>query len=348
MSGTIALPEGQAAVHEYVERVRAALADLPPEDLDELTGGLEADLREQAGELPPGTDLAAAFGAPTAYAAELRAAAGLPGPTGPGTLPKVSMGRAFEAWLREAGQRGLRRWPWLADLRPVWWLARGFVLAYVLVGTATGGRAGGILIGLAGAVASFAWSRGRTLLVSTWPNRFALAANTFAAIAIVPVLALLSAPTVEYVDMGSQVMPDVSGPGNSGTWVNGEAATNLYAYDAQGNRIDNVRLFNQYGQAVTVMGEAWWNAPAESQPPTDDAGAFAFNGAVFPIRWADRTGWEASSGGWEPPVQISELAAHQDVAPSATTSASSSPGPILSPTATPSASPSVAVPTATP
>ena len=94
MSGTIALPEGQAAVHEYVERVRAALADLPPEDLDELTGGLEADLREQAGELPPGPDLAAAFGAPTAYA-ELRAAAGLPGPTGPGTLPKVSMGRAF-------------------------------------------------------------------------------------------------------------------------------------------------------------------------------------------------------------------------------------------------------------
>ena len=95
MSGTIALPEGQAAVHEYVERVRAALADLPPEDLDELTGGLEADLREQAGELPPGTDLAAAFGAPTAYAAELRAAAGLPGPTGPGTLPKVARELSF-------------------------------------------------------------------------------------------------------------------------------------------------------------------------------------------------------------------------------------------------------------
>lgn len=345
MSDTIALPEGQAAVHDYVEGVRAALADLPPEDVDELTGGLEADLREQAGELPIGTDLAAAFGAPVAYAAELRAAAGLPGPTGPVPVPKVSMVRAFEAWLHAIGQRCVRRWPWLADLRPVWWLARGFVLAFVLIGTATGGRSGGVLIGLVGAAASFAWGRRQANRVSTWSNRVVLLANAFVVLAILPVVGYLAQPRVEYVNLGSQVGPDLPVPGSNGVWVNGEAATNLYAYDAQGKRIDKVRLFNQYGQAVTVAEEAWFNVAPEGQPPADANGAFRFNRAVFPVRWADLSGWEASTGGWEPPVQISELAAHEASTASAGPSASALPDANTSPTPGPGESAAVPTPT---
>lgn len=346
MTETVVLPEGQAAVHEYVEQVRAALADLPPEDLDELTGGLEADLREQAGELPPGTELAAAFGAPAAYAAELRAAAGLPGPMIPQPVPKVSLVRQFERWLHGLGARATARWPWLLELRPVWWLARGFIIAFIVIGTSMPSAFLAVGIGLAGAAASFAWSRGRTLMVSSWPNRLAVAANTFAVIAIVPTLSQLSTPTIRYVDTGGAVSV---GPGADGVWVNGEAATNLYAYDAQGNRIDKVRLFNQFGQAVTVSAEAWWNVPPERQPPMDDTGAFDVNGAVFPIHWAELTGWEASSGGWEPPVQISGLPDAQEPAASASPSPSASAVPTVSADASASAAtPATPEPAATP
>lgn len=37
-------------VRDYVARVRAALADLPAEDVDEFTTGMEADLAERLAE----------------------------------------------------------------------------------------------------------------------------------------------------------------------------------------------------------------------------------------------------------------------------------------------------------
>ena len=69
----IGVADGVAA---YVSEVRAELADLPAEDVDDLTGGMEADLSELATE--SGGDLIGRLGTPGLYAAELRAAAGLP------------------------------------------------------------------------------------------------------------------------------------------------------------------------------------------------------------------------------------------------------------------------------
>ena len=63
-------------VAAYVREVRAELTDLPAEDVDDLTGGMEADLSELAAE--SGGDLIGRLGSPRLYAAELRAAAGLP------------------------------------------------------------------------------------------------------------------------------------------------------------------------------------------------------------------------------------------------------------------------------
>ena len=60
-------------VAQFVAAVRAELADLDPEVVEELTGGLEADLTDSL-EAAPGNG----FGDPAAYAAELRSAAGLP------------------------------------------------------------------------------------------------------------------------------------------------------------------------------------------------------------------------------------------------------------------------------
>src|SRR3954464_4940069 len=68
-TSTLASP----AVAEFAAAVRAALTDLAPDEIDELTDGLEADLTDRLSD----TD-ATELGDPRAYAEELRAAAGVP------------------------------------------------------------------------------------------------------------------------------------------------------------------------------------------------------------------------------------------------------------------------------
>ena len=63
-------------VRAYVLAVRAWLGDLPADEVEDLTAGMEADLAERAAE--SGGPLGGLLGQPEAYAAELRAAAGLP------------------------------------------------------------------------------------------------------------------------------------------------------------------------------------------------------------------------------------------------------------------------------
>jgi hypothetical protein len=81
-SATQVLPTGaesaqarSADVRAYVTAVRSWLSDLPSDEVEDLTAGMEADLDERAAET--GDRLGALLGEPEAYAAELRAAAGL-------------------------------------------------------------------------------------------------------------------------------------------------------------------------------------------------------------------------------------------------------------------------------
>lgn len=123
--------------------MRGHLAGLDAETLDELTGGLEADLGEALAERAPdggAADLAAVtavFGSPSAYAEELRVAAGveLPVPVDgrrPTLRALVARQRAAfgEDWAR---WRSEHRWAnavieFLVVLAPVWWVGRGWVL----------------------------------------------------------------------------------------------------------------------------------------------------------------------------------------------------------------------------
>src|SRR3954468_1429827 len=66
-------PLASPAVAEFAAAVRAALSDLAPDEIDELTDGLEADLTDR---LADGD--AADLGDPRAYAEALGPAAGLP------------------------------------------------------------------------------------------------------------------------------------------------------------------------------------------------------------------------------------------------------------------------------
>jgi hypothetical protein len=77
-SATVVLPD-RAAAEPYLAGVRAALADLPADEVAEILGDVGAHLVDLSAELRPGVDLAAftaRLGTPEAYAAELRAAAG--------------------------------------------------------------------------------------------------------------------------------------------------------------------------------------------------------------------------------------------------------------------------------
>ena len=89
-----------AAAQEYLTGVRAALADLPPTDLDEIVDDTRLHLEELAAELGTAPDRAALdarLGSPSAYAAELRAAAGYP--PAPATAPRAGTGRLALAAL---------------------------------------------------------------------------------------------------------------------------------------------------------------------------------------------------------------------------------------------------------
>ena len=154
-------------VRAYADAVRSNLADLTPEQVDDLTDGLEADLADAledpegaaaTGEIPIGRvidplddgddsviDLSRHFGPAAAYAAELRTAAGLEGvPTRVGRRRASDL--AVQSWAGgrgwlEQSTRAFRSSPFgtsaigfAAALRPVWWLVRGWVLYTLVVG----------------------------------------------------------------------------------------------------------------------------------------------------------------------------------------------------------------------
>ena len=129
-------------IHAFAGAVRAQLADLPSDEVDDLVEGLVGDLTDQAADHGGEIEL----GDPVVYAQELRDAAGLP-ERGPGTSVKApwhvrmaaSAGRfagrvrstVFGAWMLDL----------LVALRPVWWVLRGLVLAGLSSSLRVSGRA---------------------------------------------------------------------------------------------------------------------------------------------------------------------------------------------------------------
>jgi len=258
-TSTLASP----AVAEFAAAVRAALADLAPDEIDELTDGLEADLTDRLSD----TD-AAELGDPRAYAEELRAAAGLPHRSAPrfrlaGELaelrkaPKI-VATAFREygaehpWFRRVGE-------FLVTLRPVWWLFRAAVVTALIV-TALGRgwwepiNGFAIVIGVAALVVSVQFGRGKWLPF-TWMRGLLLAVNVILALGA-PFLVAGAATAVNngwysttYAEDSS---PDLS---ISGLLENGNQVTNIFAYDAQGNPLRDVQLYDQDGKPLNLIGD---------------------------------------------------------------------------------------------
>ena len=288
---TTTLPGTEVA--SFAAAVRAALGDLPPDELDELTDGLEADLGERADE--SGADL----GDPAAYAEELRAAAGYP--------PRAARSHLGDTLpnLRTLPQEVKRRWnstlagkpivasivSFILSLRPVWWVLRGLVL-WVMLAAFLGGGTNlwplAVVLVVFSAILGRGWMSGRAWV------RWILRAVSAVAIIAAPFMLSWGVAlwnngyySYNYPD-GSMYYP---GPGLT---QNGRQIDNIFAYDADGHPIDQVQLFDQNGEPLNITGDtaaSWWDAQDGSMlvPSGDVPGRAGWN--VYPLAhvndWSD-------------------------------------------------------------
>ncbi|WP_317229079.1 hypothetical protein [Clavibacter sp. MX14-G9D] len=259
-------PALDTRIRAFAAAVRARLADLDPEDVDDLTGGLEADLQEEAAD----HDGALELGDPVRYADELRSSAGLPERT-TGAAAVASPLSLLRQRIDETGRemlrtvRANRELSAVLDLlivfRPVWWLLRAWagyqcalVVLAVVFGSShpftllPGGPLGWLLIA-ALTLVSVQWGRGR------WAgNRFLRISRTV--VSVGTALSLLVLVPVVLTDSGSDGYVDESAYApyeEPGLLLDGKAIANLFAYDADGELLDRVQLFDQDGEPVTTV-----------------------------------------------------------------------------------------------
>jgi len=283
----------------YATRVRAHLADLEPDVVEDLTDGLEADLAEALADAAPeraghsevaaaeGDELTARFGAPEEYAAELRSAAGFPaaGPTErAGRAPWRVRVRAAAHELVAPLRAQIARFATTSQgaflvgfgrsIAPVWWVARAWVL---------GGFIGGmftvyeirfipesdpwvVLVMVVLAFLSVQVGRGALRLGRGW-RRAAVVANVVAAVYFVPYVAMAqdAANQIAYfspLDSSDESAPaDAAGSEAEAVYVGGERATNLFVYGPDGELIDGAQVVDQSGRPVLLAPDGTLDSP---------------------------------------------------------------------------------------
>ncbi|MBU2668809.1 hypothetical protein KOI35_35390 [Actinoplanes bogorensis] len=263
----------QDEITEYVERVRAALADLPEATRAELLEDLPEHLAEIRAE--DTVTLTDRLGAPEAYAAELRStAAGFVGgfPDPPKRTNFAPLMEARADVVRILGRADVKIGPvigydkasdFLRLLRPAWWVLRGYLTAMALAylfdaGSQSPGllpRVGGstfIALLLLGGCVVGSILVGRRDLTGTGWKRYAV---NFGAVflALFAIGGFFSADS----DVRDPGYSDVgySGGGNPYDYV-----TDVFVYDSQGKLVPGARLFDQEGSPIQ-MGNAYCNDP---------------------------------------------------------------------------------------
>lgn len=315
----------------YAAAVRRSLSDLGPEQVEDLTDDLEADLADALADerhVAHGRGLLEQFGPPEDYAAELRAAAGLvPAATGG---HRRHLSDPVED-LRKGGRwvlGRLRAQPWwapleafLVSLRPVWWLVRGWV-GYELAVLFFGGPRDPGSLGLPRS--TFGWSvlaasvvvsvqLGRGVWLRSPRTRWVPAlASTVAVVALVPMLGWLQGQ-MQYRDI--VVAGYQSGKYDGGTQtvyqdkpvdgvvVDGMQVSNLFVYDAEGNPLTDVQIYDDRGRPVRTTYDNGSNPywfPEGTEPwsfvsRTDADGRNRWN--VYPLQGAPTSSFTYDDSG---------------------------------------------------
>ncbi|WP_051972967.1 hypothetical protein [Cryobacterium sp. MLB-32] len=273
MSDTAITPQ---SIREFALAVRAALSDLPADDVDDLADGLEADLTAQASDLQAGDSAPGyEFGDPVAYADELRAAAGFPvrGPAPTvrqsalrGLCSRVGGARANAARRIRSSPTGAALLDFLLVLRPLWWVLRGWVV-YAVAEIFVGGAISTVptgpvrwLVLAAFVVLSVQWGRGRWL-----PWRWLPGFRTVVSVCTIITLPLVLALTANQAGAHSIEYSGSVPPRSAGLMQDGQDVTNVFAYDADGQPLRDVQLFDQDGRALNVVNDPA-NTPYLPQP----------------------------------------------------------------------------------
>jgi len=227
-----------SAVDAFAARVRELLSDLPRDEVDDLTDGLEADLAEKA--------LDEELGDPETYAEELRSAAGLP-PRNDSTGAELRLRwtrfvarlRADPFWSKVLG--------FAVALRPVWWVARGWAVWVALGFAGTDGPLKFLPLA-AVVVVSVQWGRGKWL-----PGRVLRVAKI-----VVSVIAVIALPFAIGASLGAQNAVRYSDDDYfppQGIQLDGNEVNNIFAYDADGEPLSDVQLFDQDGKPLSLLGD---------------------------------------------------------------------------------------------
>ncbi|MEU5938317.1 hypothetical protein ABZ807_03860 [Micromonospora sp. NPDC047548] len=246
-------------ITDYVDRVRAALADLPPEVREELTEDLPEHLAEVAAE--DGGSLVERLGEPEVYAAELRAAAGAGGPSDGRRGLEQRIGSFVGRVRVRLSGLDTRLGPplgyasaseFLRLLRPAWWVLRGYLAALlltVLTGEPLalipqlGGNALVGLVLLVGSVLASIWLGRHADGLGRWP-RYLLRAGTL-------VLVVFALAALMQVDVRARWIGDY---GYDPISVRNpyDEVQDVYVYDSEGRLVENARLFDQNGTPIRL------------------------------------------------------------------------------------------------
>lgn len=246
----------------YLAAVEHQLADLPAEErsalLEDLALHLDA-LAEEDDERP----LEVRLGRPADYAAELRAAAGLPARDRARSGPLPAVRRDLERLLRTRAAREVRAFVPL--LLPAWWVLRGYLVVLLPsllevdgdrdfpVPAVLGSDELGAVLVLAAVLASVAVGRRRL------PRPAAVLVVVLDVAVVLAALFVLSSAT----DRLERVVYASSAAGPSVTTeqpllsVHGPV-TDVLPYAADGTPLEGVLLFDQDGRPLRVGTQQWW------------------------------------------------------------------------------------------
>jgi HAAS len=271
-------------VARYAAAVRAAFADLPAPDREALLEDIEDHLVEVAAE--PGGPLEERLGPPETYAAELRAWAGLPAPgaarrRGASRLRR-RLERRWRAALAHPAGRAVAEF--LPELRPAWWVLRGYLVVQLAsvglsflfahdvtlpVPTILGSQVVGLLAAGAAVVGSVALGRRDT--ATRRGRRLTFAANAALGLFALVLFGGIGAARVTDEPTYDEYMVSGSYPESlPGLRSDGREISNVHPYDAKGKPLKGVQLYDQDGlPLVATHGD---NPELESRLPLDANG----------------------------------------------------------------------------
>jgi hypothetical protein len=292
-------------VTAYAAAVRAALADLPAGMREELLEDLEDHLHEVAEEEGSLTER---LGPPSAYAEELRSSAGLSAAGPPGGRTRPLPHEELAAWGRRVYRR-IGEHPWgaavidfLPELRPAWWVLRGYIAVQLLAALLPGcdpdlpfpELLGSQVVGLAGVVGAVVLSVRLTRRhLDDQQRRLLVAADI--ALGVIGVISffLLGGSASPVDDQVNGFTPTVSQGPPGLLRADGSYVQNIYPFDAAGRPLKDVFLYDQDGKPVNLGVEHLGLNPAELEARRGVDGTPLWN--VFPVRqyqieWNDQGG----------------------------------------------------------